>query len=105
MRALAELQANLAGGLDEDWEENWDTVLDINVQGVMRCTKAVVGSFYGEEVWEDHQHRLGCGKRSDLVGSAIRCAGIRKCVWALQSGGDQLHAVLRGLRSDHTTST
>ncbi len=31
--------------MDDDWEENWETVLEINVQGVMRCTKAVLGHF------------------------------------------------------------
>ena len=33
------------GSLEDDWEENWNTVMDINVQGIMRCTKAVLGHF------------------------------------------------------------
>ena len=32
-------------GLDDDWEANWNAVMDINVQGIMRCTKAVLGHF------------------------------------------------------------
>ncbi len=42
---IGRVEGKAGGGLDEDWEENWSTVLDINVQGVMRCTKAVVGHF------------------------------------------------------------
>ena len=42
---IGRVEGKAGGGLDEDWEENWNTVLDINVRGVMRCTKAVVGHF------------------------------------------------------------
>lgn len=42
---IGRVEGKAGGGLDEDWEENWNTVMDINVQGVMRCTKAVVGHF------------------------------------------------------------
>ena len=42
---IGRVEGKSGGGLDEDWEENWNTVMDINVQGVMRCTKAVVGHF------------------------------------------------------------
>lgn len=31
--------------IDQDWESNWDTVMDINVQSIMRCSKAVIGHF------------------------------------------------------------
>ena len=36
---IGRVEGKAGGGLDEDWEENWNTVMDINVQGVMRCTK------------------------------------------------------------------
>ena len=42
---IGRVEGKAGGVLDEDWEENWNTVMDINVQGVMRCTKAVVGHF------------------------------------------------------------
>lgn len=42
---IGRVEGKAGGGLDEDWEENWNTVMDINAQGVMRCTKAVVGHF------------------------------------------------------------
>ncbi len=42
---IGRVEGKAGGGLNEDWEENWNTVMDINVQGVMRCTKAVVGHF------------------------------------------------------------
>ena len=42
---IGRVEGKAGGGLEEDWEENWNTVMDINVQGVMRCTKAVVGHF------------------------------------------------------------
>ena len=42
---IGRVEGKAGDGLDEDWEENWNTVMDINVQGVMRCTKAVVGHF------------------------------------------------------------
>ena len=42
---IGRVEGKAGGGLDEDWEENWNTVMDINVQGVMRCTKSVVGHF------------------------------------------------------------
>lgn len=42
---IGRVEGKAGGGLDEDWEENWNAVMDINVQGVMRCTKAVVGHF------------------------------------------------------------
>ena len=42
---IGRLAGHDGGGLDDDWEENWDAVLDINVQGIMRCTKAVIGHF------------------------------------------------------------
>ena len=31
--------------LTDDWDENWNAVFEINVQGVMRCTKAVLPHF------------------------------------------------------------
>ncbi len=40
---IGRLAGHDGGGLEDDWEENWDAVLEINVQGVMRCTKAVLG--------------------------------------------------------------
>ena len=42
---IGRVEGKAGGGLDEDWEENWNAVLDINVQGVMRVTKAVLGHF------------------------------------------------------------
>ncbi|MDP6666938.1 MAG: SDR family oxidoreductase, partial [Dehalococcoidia bacterium] len=42
---IGRLAGQSGASLDDDWEPNWDTVMDINVQGVMRCTKAVLGHF------------------------------------------------------------
>ncbi len=50
------------GGMDEDWEENWNTVLDINVQGVMRCTKAVAGHFIERQYGKIINTASGAGR-------------------------------------------
>ena len=42
---IGRLPGNAGTGLDDDWEQNWNAVMDINVQGIMRCTKAVIGHF------------------------------------------------------------
>ena len=42
---IGRLAGNAGTGLDDDWEQNWNAVMDINVQGIMRCTKAVIGHF------------------------------------------------------------
>lgn len=42
---IGRLASHDGSNLDDDWEENWQAVLDINVQGVMRCTKEVIGHF------------------------------------------------------------
>ncbi len=42
---VGRLPGNSGSGLDDDWEANWNAVMDINVQGIMRCTKAVLGHF------------------------------------------------------------
>ena len=93
---IGRVEGKAGGGLDEDWEENWDTVLDINVQGVMRCTKAVVGHFMERKYGKIVNTASGCGTRPDMVGSAIRRAGLCECLRPIEGGGDQLHAVLRG---------
>ena len=42
---VGRLPGNSGSSLDDDWEANWNAVMDINVQGIMRCTKAVLGHF------------------------------------------------------------
>ena len=42
---VGRLPGHDGSGLDDDWETNWNAVMDINVQGIMRCTKAVLGHF------------------------------------------------------------
>ena len=42
---VGRLPGHAGTGLDDDWEANWNAVMDINVQGIMRCTKAVLGHF------------------------------------------------------------
>ena len=59
---IGRVEGKAGGGLDEDWEENWDTVLDINVQGVMRCTKAVVGHFMDRKYGKIINTASGAGR-------------------------------------------
>jgi len=42
---IGRLTGSSGSSLEDDWEENWSAVMDINVQGVMRCAKAVLGHF------------------------------------------------------------
>ena len=49
-------------GLDDDWEENWNGVMDINVQGVMRCTKAVIGHFMDKKYGKIVNTASGAGR-------------------------------------------
>ena len=63
------------GGLDEDWEENWETVLDINVQGVMRCTKAVLGHFIERKYGKIVNTSSGAGRGPIWWGPPSGAAG------------------------------
>ena len=42
---VGRLPGHDGSGLGDDWETNWNAVMDINVQGIMRCTKAALGHF------------------------------------------------------------
>ncbi len=59
---IGRVEGKAGGGLDEDWEENWNTVMDINVQGVMRCTKAVVGHFMDRKYGKIINTASGAGR-------------------------------------------
>ena len=59
---IGRVEGKAGGGLDEDWEENWNTVMDINVQGVMRCTKAVVGHFMSRRYGKIINTASGAGR-------------------------------------------
>ena len=49
-------------GLNDDWEENWNGVMNINVQGVMRCTKAVIGHFMDRKYGKIVNTASGAGR-------------------------------------------
>lgn len=42
---IGRVQGKTGSNFTDDWEENWNTVLDINVQGIMRCSKALLPHF------------------------------------------------------------
>ena len=84
---IGRVEGKAGGGLDEDWEENWNTVMDINVQGVMRCTKGRCRSLHGAEVRQDNQYSFRCWARSDMVGATLWSARLRKRVRTFQGGG------------------
>ncbi len=92
---IGRVEGKAGGGLDEDWGENWNTVMDINVQGVMRCTKAVVGHFMARKYGKIVNTASGAGRGPIWWGTTFGCSWLCERLRALQSGGHQLHAVLR----------
>jgi len=59
---IGRLAGHAGVGPDDDWEKNWDAVLDINVKGVMHCTKAVVGHFMEREYGKIINIASGAGR-------------------------------------------
>lgn len=65
---IGRVAGKAGGSLDDDWEENWPTVMDINVQGVMRCTKAVLGHFIARNYGKIINTSSGAGRGPILWG-------------------------------------
>lgn len=65
---IGRVAGKAGGGLEDDWEENWATVMDINVQGVMRCTKAVLGHFIERKYGKIVNTSSGAGRGPILWG-------------------------------------
>ncbi len=73
---IGRLQGRAGVGLDDDWEENWGAVLDINVQGVMRCTKAVLGHFMDRKYGKIINTASGAGRGPIWWGPPSGSAGM-----------------------------
>ena len=59
---VGRLPGHAGSGLDDDWEANWNAVMDINVQGIMRCTKAVLGHFMDRKYGKIINTASGAGR-------------------------------------------
>jgi len=59
---VGRLKGSTGSSLEDDWEENWATVMEINVQGVMRCTKAVLGHFISRNYGKIINTASGAGR-------------------------------------------
>ena len=59
---VGRLPGHDGSGLDDDWEANWNAVMDINVQGIMRCTKAVLGHFMDRKYGKIINTASGAGR-------------------------------------------
>ena len=59
---VGRLTGHDGSGLDDDWEQNWNAVMDINVQGIMRCTKAVIGHFMDRKYGKIVNTASGAGR-------------------------------------------
>ena len=71
---IGRLPGHAGGGLDDDWEKNWNSVLEINVQGIMRCTKAVLGHFIKRKYGKIINIASGAGRGPIMWGPPIGSA-------------------------------
>jgi NAD(P)-dependent dehydrogenase (short-subunit alcohol dehydrogenase family) len=72
---IGRLAGHAGAGPDDDWEKNWNAVLDINVKGVMHCTRAVVNHFMERKYGKIINTASGAG-RGPIVWGATGSTGM-----------------------------
>ena len=102
---VGRLPGNSGAGLDDDWEANWNAVMDINVQGIMRCTKAVLGHFMERKYGKIVNTASGAGRGPIWWGSTEGPRRDEQSLRAVESGGYQLHPSTWRPALPSTTST
>ncbi len=73
---IGRLPGHDGGTADEGWEENWNAVMEINVQGVLRCTKAVAAHFMERRYGKIVNTASGAGRGPVWWGPPKGAAGV-----------------------------